>query len=108
MTALLTEQEAAREIGLSARTLRALRSAGKIRYIRPTPRKILYSADDIAEFLDKHRCQDEPPCPSINPPKANSGTTTSGSTVIGITALRAARQNAMRNGSKPKSGGKRR
>ena len=46
MTALLTEQEAAEKIGLSARTLRALRSAGKIRYVRPSPRKVYYKPED--------------------------------------------------------------
>ena len=99
---LLTEQEAAEHLHLSPRTLRDLRSKGMIRYIRQSPRKIAYTPDDIAEFIAKHRRQDEPPCPSTNPRKATSGTTTSDSKVIGITARRAAHQSGMRNGTKPK------
>ena len=44
--ALLTEAEAAAQIGVAARTLRALRARGEIRYVRPSPRKIYYRAED--------------------------------------------------------------
>lgn len=37
-----------------------------IRYIRQSPRKIAYTPDDIAEYIEKHRCQDEPLCPKVN------------------------------------------
>jgi len=50
--ALITEAEAAAMIGLSPRTLRALRSAGKIRYVRPSPRKVFYKPEDVAEYKD--------------------------------------------------------
>ena len=57
MSALLTEQEAAAMLHVSPRTLRDLRSKGMIRYIRLSPRKIAFTPDDIAEYIDKHRCQ---------------------------------------------------
>lgn len=104
--ALLTEAEAAEQIGVKPRTLRALRSQGKIRYVRPSPRKIFYKIEDVAEYLERHTCQDEPPCPHTNPRKAASTNSTSGSKVIGITARRAALRNGTRTDSKPTSDGR--
>ena len=100
--ALLTEAEAAEQLRLSERTLRGLRSAGKIRYVRQSPRKIGYTPDDLAEYIAKQTRQDEPPCRSTNPRKAASGTTTSSSKVVGITARRDAHRNATQSGSRQK------
>lgn len=106
MTALLTEQEAAEKIGLSARTLRALRSAGKIRYVRPSPRKVYYKPEDVAEYIERATCQDEPACPSINPRKATASNTTSSGKGSGIMDRLAARPGGMPKGLKLISGGK--
>ena len=75
MTALLSEDEAAQRLLLSPRTLRDLRAKGMIRYIRTSPRKIAYTPDDIAEFIAKHRCQDEPLCTKPNRTRRASGRT---------------------------------
>jgi hypothetical protein len=103
---LITEAEAAALIRVSPRTLRDLRSRGMIRYIRPSPRKVFYTAEDCAEYLAKQTRQDTAPCQSTNPPKARTGNTTSSTKVVAITAQLAARQSGMHNGSKPKCGGK--
>ena len=103
---LLTEEQAAEILHLAPRTLRDLRSKGKIRYIRQSPRKIAYTPEDCADYIDAHRTQDEPPCPSTNQRKAASGTTIFSGNVVGITARRAALRSAMPNGTKPKSGGR--
>lgn len=106
MTALLTEAEAAAIIRVSERTLRSIRAKGMIRYVRPSPRKVFYTPEDCAEYLEKHSGRDTPPCPSTNPRKAASGTSTSNGEVVAITAALAARRNGTRNATRPSSGGR--
>jgi excisionase family DNA binding protein len=101
---LLTEAEAAALLNIAPRTLRALRSAGLIRHVRPCPRKICYREDDLADYIERQSRQERAPCPSTNPPKAATGISISSTKVVGITALRDARRGAMQNGTKPKSG----
>ncbi len=105
---LITEAEAAALIRVSPRTLRNLRSRGMIRYIRPSPRKVFYTAEDCAEYLAKQTRQDTAPCQSTNPPKARSGNTTSSTKVVAFTVLQAALQSGTPNGSKPRNGAKQR
>jgi hypothetical protein len=97
---LLTEAEAASQIGVSARTLRNLRAQGMIRYIRPSPRKVFYTPEDCAEYLERQTMQDARPCPSTNPRKVRSSNTTSSSVVVAFTDQLAARRNGTRNGLK--------
>jgi len=104
--ALLTEAEAAEQLGIAPRTLRALRSAGKIRYVRPSPRKIYYKPEDVAEYLDRVTCQDDEACPSIAPPKARVTTSTSNGRGSAIMDRLAARPSGMPNGLKLITGGK--
>ena len=106
MTALLTEEQAAAEIGVSPRTLRALRSAGKIRYVRPSPRVIRYKPEDVAEYIDRVTCQDNPPGASIAPPKARATTSISSGRGSGIMDRLAARPNGMPKGLKLITGGR--
>lgn len=51
MTTLLTEREAAERLRLAPRTLRELRSMGKISYVRLTPRNIAYRPEDCDEYV---------------------------------------------------------
>ena len=106
MSALLTENEAAEQIGVAPRTLRALRSAGKIRYVRPSPRKIYYKPEDVAEYIERVTCQDNPPCPSTNPRKARPSSSITGGKVIGIMDRLAARPNGMPRDLRQTTGGK--
>jgi hypothetical protein len=103
---LLTEAEAARLIHVSPRTLRALRSRGEIRYVRPSPRKVFYTAEDCAEFIASRTRQDDPVCPSTSPRKARASTTTSNGAGSAIMDRLAARPGGMPNGLKLISGGK--
>lgn len=104
--ALLTEAEAAARIGVSPRTLRKLRADGKIRYVRPSPRKVYYTEGDCAEYLARQSCQDQPPCQSTDRPKARASTMISSSRGKGIMARLAARPGGMPNDLKLISGGK--
>lgn len=103
---LLTEEQAAAELHISPRTLRELRAKGKIRYVRPSPRKVFYRADDVAEYLETQTLRDEPACPSTNPRKARSSTSTSNSKVIDIMDRLAARPGGMPKGMRPTTGGR--
>ncbi|AOR76297.1 helix-turn-helix domain-containing protein [Novosphingobium resinovorum] len=51
MTALLTEAEAAERLRLAPRTLRELRSKGKITYVKLTARNIAYRPEDCDEYV---------------------------------------------------------
>ncbi|WP_371432913.1 helix-turn-helix domain-containing protein [Novosphingobium sp.] len=93
---LLTEEQAAKSLGMSARTLRGIRSKGMIRYIRPSPRKVFYAPEDLDDYLAKQTMQDQPPCRSTSRRKASTGTTTSSSKVSGITEALMLRQSATR------------
>ncbi|HEY6814063.1 MAG TPA: helix-turn-helix domain-containing protein [Croceibacterium sp.] len=66
---LYTEREAAKILGLSARTLRDLRAKGEIRYVRLSARIIRYAATDIAEYIERHTFLDTPYRPTANPGK---------------------------------------
>lgn len=51
MSALLTEAEAAERLRLAPRTLRELRSKGKITFVRLTARNIAYRPEDCDEYV---------------------------------------------------------
>lgn len=85
MIELLTEAEAAKRLRMSARTLRRIRLGGKIRYIQPTPRKIFYHPDDLAQFIAAHAKENA--CLSTSRKARTSGTLISSSRVIPFTAL---------------------
>ncbi|PKQ00181.1 MAG: hypothetical protein CVT74_04985 [Alphaproteobacteria bacterium HGW-Alphaproteobacteria-13] len=93
MPRLLTIEETAAELKISAATLRRLREAGKIGYVRLDGRKIRHTSDDIADYLaHQHvapRHQDLPLCPAPSPKKVRrTGTTTSSGKVVGFMARR--------------------
>lgn len=99
---LLTPDEAARELAVSQKQLKALTGAGKIRYIniglgrkRETRR---YDPADIERFKEARRCQST----SDRPGKPIR--TTSGSTVYDFQAILAAEAAAKQSGSKPPAG----
>jgi hypothetical protein len=52
MTTLLTPEQAAARIGVCAKTLRAIRQRGAIRYVAVTPRKIFYRPEDCDAYLE--------------------------------------------------------
>lgn len=58
--ALLTEPQAAEALQLSTRTLRTLRSEGKLTYVL-IGRSVRYTMDDLASFIEASR-QDAQPC----------------------------------------------
>ena len=62
--ALLTEAEAAEALRISPRTLREIRRRGGIRYVRSSPRTILYDPEDIAAYVNQAKCQDVAPSAS--------------------------------------------
>jgi hypothetical protein len=103
---LIPEDEAARRLLISPRTLRDLRAKGKIRYVRPSPRVVGYRPEDLTEYLENQARQEEPPCPSISPAKAVGGSTTSNGKASGIMDRLAARPGGMPKGLKLISGGK--
>lgn len=59
-TALLTEEEAAKRLLLSARTLRDLRRTGLIRYVRLSARKIGYRPEDCDDYVASRVCVEQP------------------------------------------------
>ncbi|WP_089215521.1 helix-turn-helix domain-containing protein [Sphingopyxis indica] len=90
---LLTIDEAAAELNISAPTLRRLRQAGMIGYVRLDGRKIRHTPDDIADYLARQRVVPRPqeamPCPSPSRKRTRrTGTTTSSGTVVGFMARR--------------------
>ena len=104
---LITEAEAAEALKVSTRTLRNLRKAGIIPYVRPSPRKVFYTAEDVATYIERQRRQECPPCPSTNQKAARTGIMTSKSQGSGIMAQLAARPNGMPSALKLIAGGKR-
>ena len=58
--ALLTELEAAEALQLSTRTLRTLRSEGRLSYVL-IGRSVRYTMDDLTSFIEASR-QDGQPC----------------------------------------------
>ncbi|MBF5091325.1 helix-turn-helix domain-containing protein [Novosphingobium sp. NBM11] len=91
---LLTEEQAAKSLGMSARTLRGIRSKGMIRYIRTSPRTIRYTPEDLDEYLAKQTTQDQPQCRSTSRRKASTGTMISSSKVSAITEALMLRRSA--------------
>jgi hypothetical protein len=47
----LTAEQAARLLGISTRTLADIRRTGEIEHYRPSPRKIFYTEQQIADYL---------------------------------------------------------
>ncbi|WP_081611159.1 helix-turn-helix domain-containing protein [Sphingopyxis sp. MC1] len=93
MTRLLTIEETATELQISVPTLRRLRAAGKIGYVRLDGRKIRHTPDDIADYIARQhvaaRHQDSPQCPAPSRRKdRRTGTTTSSGAVVGFMARR--------------------
>ena len=70
---LLTEDEAAARLKISARTLRDLRKAGSIRYVQITARKIGYRPEDCAEYVaSRVRTESAALKPSPSPKRTRS------------------------------------
>lgn len=102
--ALLTPEDAARELAISTKQIRALTCAGEIRYIniglgakRETRR---YAHADLEQFREKRSCQ------SINAQDKRPTPTTSVVVVHDFQARRNARRAERQNGSKKPSGPK--
>jgi hypothetical protein len=70
--ALLTETEAAKQLRISARTLRSYRRRGLIRYVAIGVRKIMYRPEDCDEFVESRVTREEP-VRKQPPPKARQG-----------------------------------
>jgi hypothetical protein len=66
---LLSEPDAARRLGLSVEQLRRLRYRGAIGYRRLTGKKVAYTPDDLAEYVESTRC-----APSTAPADTGSST----------------------------------
>src|SRR5687768_10378345 len=86
--ALLTEAEAAARLRVCGRTLRKMRQAGEIAYIRPPrSRCIRYHPDDLQAFIESARI-----CQSESAPALRSTNTHSASAVVDFEAARARRK----------------
>ncbi|MFG1376105.1 helix-turn-helix domain-containing protein [Xanthobacter autotrophicus] len=90
MGKLLTMEEAAAELGISAKTLRGHVKDGQITYIAigrgvKKPRR-MFDVCDIEAFKERRRRTD--PCPSTNQRARRSTTSTSSGQVVGFMALR--------------------
>lgn len=74
MTALLTEDEAAAMLHMSARLLRDKRRHGLIRYVALSARKIAYRPEDCREYIDAQARIAQPSSTSHNhrPRKSSS------------------------------------
>lgn len=88
---LLTEQEAADALRLSARTLRKARQAGQLNFFQHGS-SIRYAPADLAQFIERNRV-----CPSTAAKAPRSGNTRSRSTVFDFEEARAARARKRRN-----------
>lgn len=47
----------ARELGISVQTLKRLRLAGQISHYRPTPRKVLFTVEQVQDFRTRREVQ---------------------------------------------------
>lgn len=65
MEQLYTEPEASDFLRISARTLRSLRAAGAIGYIK-VGRRVLYSTVDLSDFIEQNRRREKPQQPTLN------------------------------------------
>lgn len=79
---LIAEEEAARRLLMSPRTLRDLRRAGLIRYVRLTPRKIAYRPEDCDEYVAAHLCVEVPRHDSPSPKRTRGRTGPSRGVVV--------------------------
>ena len=103
---LISEDEAARRLLISPRTLRDLRAKGKIRYVRPSPRVVGYRPEDLAEYMERQAQQDQPLCPSTNRKRQKASTSTTGGKAAGIMDRLAVRPGGMPKGLRLITGGK--
>jgi hypothetical protein len=87
---LLREEEAAAMIALSARTLRDLRKAGKVDYVK-VGASVRYLAEDLVDFAKRHRT-----CESTKEKAPPTGGTRSPTTVTDIAAARKLREKQTR------------
>lgn len=88
---LLTEAQAAAQMGICVRSLRKIRKSGGIEYVL-IGSAIRYSMDDIARFIDERRIK----CPSKSVKIRPSGTQISPSTISDIASARVKRNAAPR------------
>ncbi len=101
-SAIVTAQVAAKLIGLDVKTLREMADAGVIRTVVVGVSTRYYTEADIRAWLSGERFGEvKRECPSTNPPKAASGTTTSSTKVIGFTEARAKRRGQKPSASRP-------
>lgn len=63
---LLTEEQAARRLGIGAKSLRKLRQQGLISYVAITTRKILYRPEDCDEYVQSRVRREKPTTPTYN------------------------------------------
>ncbi|MFN3473522.1 MAG: helix-turn-helix domain-containing protein [Blastomonas sp.] len=85
---LLREEDAAAAIAMSARTLRKLRQAGEVDFVR-VGGSVRYLREDLIDFAKRHRT-----CASTNAKARPTGSTRSPSGVTDIAAVRALRAKA--------------
>jgi excisionase family DNA binding protein len=100
---LLTLDEAAQHLNVTADQVTAFVQDGELRYInvgrgKKRPR-VRFTIEDLDEFIETRRRRDVA-CQSTKNPTHRSTTSTSKSEVIGFTALRAARLAKTPSGSK--------
>lgn len=86
---LLTEEEAAEQLKLCARTLRRERQAGRIRYVALAGRRIAYRPEDCLAYIES-RLRLATPSERIPRPKARPGRGEDAN-VLSFTARREAR-----------------
>jgi hypothetical protein len=70
---LLTEAEAAQELSISPRTLRALRKKGVIRYVALSARTIRYRPEDCEEYIAASVRVESPPASGRTQRRAMGG-----------------------------------
>lgn len=86
---VITAEAAAALIGCDVKTLREMTDAGIIRAVRKGAGKTRgYTEGDIRAYLTESAL----PCPSTNPPRARTSSTTSNSRVVDFTARRASKR----------------
>lgn len=66
---LLTEAAAASILGISVRTMRRIRHAGGILYVRISRRRIGYRPQDVEDYLDRQSRRDTPHRPAPGKPE---------------------------------------
>ena len=89
---LLREQDVAEWLGISSRTVRKLRQAGKLEYVAPTPGAIRYHPADVRAYIESVK-----QCASTNAKDRHIGGMPSQSMVADFVALRDAKRKKMPN-----------